>query len=163
LCFAVKKAQVFFISGGVMIIKFKKAVSLIVVNCFLLSFVYGQLIATAVSSSQSAQQYRQIFTDFMLPYSYGKITDAHFASTDRVVINIQDLHCHPKVQKNIADIIEMFDRQYGVKNIYLEGAYGDIDTGWISKALASDPSKKSEVTEKMLETGRLTGANISAR
>jgi len=141
-----------------MIIKFKKAVSLIVVNCFLLSFVYGQLIATAVSSSQSAQQYRQIFTDFMLPYSYGKITDAHFASTDRVVINIQDLHCHPKVQKNIADIIEMFDRQYGVKNIYLEGAYGDIDTGWISKALASDPSKKSEVTEKMLETGRLTGA-----
>lgn len=139
-----------------MIIKFKKVISLIVINCFLLSFVYGQLIATAISNEQATQQYKQIFSDFLLPYSYGKITDAHFSSTDRVVINIQDLHCHPKVQKNISNIIALFDKQYGVKNIYLEGAYGNVDTSWISKSL--DSSRKNEVMEKMVETGRLTGA-----
>lgn len=139
-----------------MMIKFKKVVSLIVINCFLLSFVYGQLIATAISNEQATQQYKQIFSDFLLPYSYGKITDAHFASTDRVVINIQDLHCHPKVQKNISNIIALFDKQYGVNNIYLEGAYGNVDTSWISKSV--DSTRKNEIMEKMVETGRLTGA-----
>ncbi|MDD5021515.1 MAG: HD domain-containing protein [Endomicrobiaceae bacterium] len=135
---------------------FKKIISLIIINCFLLSFVYGELLAVIISDAKSDNNYKQIFTDFVLPYSYGQITSSHFASTDRVIINIQDLHCHPKVQKNISNIIELFDKQYGVKNIYLEGAYGDVDTQWLKQT--TETTVKNQLIDKMIETGRLTGA-----
>ncbi|MBQ4178956.1 MAG: hypothetical protein II598_04345, partial [Elusimicrobia bacterium] len=76
--------------------------------------------------------------------------------TDRVIINIQDLHCHPKVQQNISNIIEIFDKSFGVKNVYLEGVYGKLSTKWLSDRI--EPAKKSEILGKMLDTGRLTGA-----
>ncbi|MDD5021917.1 MAG: hypothetical protein PHR82_07325, partial [Endomicrobiaceae bacterium] len=134
----------------------KKTLAVLVTGCFLLTSVGGQAVASVADNLRATEQYKQIFTDFTLPYSYGKITDAHFASTDRVIINIQDLHCHPKVQKNISNIIDLFDKQYGVKNIYLEGAYGDVDTSWITKAV--DSGYKNTLLEKMVDTGRLTGA-----
>lgn len=134
----------------------KKIISLIIINCFLFSFVCGESIAAAVADIKNEDMYKQIFTDFVLPYSYGKITDSHFASTDRLIINIQDLHCHPEVQKNISNIIELFDKKYGVKNIYLEGAYGEIDTQWLKTE--SFKNKKNTPADKMIETGRLTGA-----
>ncbi len=135
---------------------FKKTISLVIINCFLLSFVYGELLAVIVSESRVNNNYEQIFTDFVLPYSYGQITSSHFASTDRVIINIQDLHCHPKVQKNISNIIGLFDKQYGVKKIYLEGAYGEVDTKWLKQA--TETTGKKQLIDDMIENGRLTGA-----
>jgi hypothetical protein len=66
----------------------KKIISLIIINCFLFSFVCGESIAAAVADMKNDNIYKQIFTDFVLPYSYGKITDSYFASTDRLIINI---------------------------------------------------------------------------
>jgi len=137
-------------------ISIKKVLSVLVTACFVLTSIGGQAAASVADNARATQQYKQIFADFMLPYSYGKITDAHFASTDRVIINIQDLHCHPKVQKNISNIIDLFDKKYGVKTVYLEGAYGDVDTSWITKT--GDSNYRNIILEKMIDTGRLTGA-----
>ncbi|MFA6613152.1 MAG: hypothetical protein WCS83_00045 [Endomicrobiia bacterium] len=136
--------------------KIKKIISIFVVNCFLLSFVYGQVVSSVIANITTTQQYKQIFNDFMLPYSYGQITSSHFTSSDRLVINIQDLHCHPIVQKNISNIIELFNKEHEISNIYLEGAYGKVSTKWITQSIGS--SSKNNVIEKMIETGRLTGA-----
>src|SRR5690606_10883197 len=122
----------------------------------LLSTAGTQASAVIFDNARAGLQYKQIFGDFSIPYSYGKITDAHFASTDRVIINIQDLHCHAKVQKNISNIIDLFDKKYGVNTVYLEGAYGDVDTSWMLKT--SNPAAANVIFEKMIETGRLTGA-----
>lgn len=130
--------------------KLKQIIALFVLNCFLLSYVYGPALASINDGKAMVEKYKNIFSDFMLPYTYGQIVKSHYAGTDRVVINIQDLHCHPKVQKNISNIIELFDRQYGVANIYLEGAYGDVDTKWLQG--------DTKTVDKILETGRLTGA-----
>jgi len=135
----------------------KKAIALAVVVCFFMSSVCRDAVAVAAMPTMDATQYKQIFTDFILPYSYGKITKSHFAGTDRVIINIQDLHCHPQVQKNISNIIEMFDKKYGVTNVYLEGAYGDVSTKWLTENIKND-KKKTEILNKILETGKLTGA-----
>jgi hypothetical protein len=105
---------------------------------------------------REGDRFRQIFSEFTLPYSYGKITMANFSASDRVIINIQDLHMHPEAQKNIESIIAEFDKTYGVKNIYLEGAYGDLDTGWIADI--KDKAEKSQVLEKIVESGMLIGA-----
>ncbi|MBR3628075.1 MAG: hypothetical protein IKN42_04420, partial [Elusimicrobia bacterium] len=138
------------------LIKFKKFISIITASCLMLSFVIGPTAANAMTNEEATAKYKQIFKDFMLPYNYGQITSAHYAGTDRVIINIQDLHCHPKVQKNISNIIETFDRSYGVKKVYLEGAYGNVSTKWLIDRLNN--SNKMEMLDKILETGRLTGA-----
>ena len=134
--------------------KFNKLTALLTATSLLISFVVGPTAASAINNEQTAKEYSQIFKEFILPYSYGKITKSHFAGTDRVIINIQDLHCHPKVQKNISNIIKIFDEKYGVNNIYLEGAYGNVSTKWITDQIKKDKN----LLEKMLDTGRLTGA-----
>ncbi|MDR3113121.1 MAG: hypothetical protein LBU09_01960, partial [Endomicrobium sp.] len=133
----------------------KKVIAALVSNCFLFSFCFAPSAQAALEARQAAKEYKQIFENFILPYSYGKITDSNFADSDRIIINIQDLHCHPGVQKNISKIIELFDKHHGVKNVYLEGAFGDVDTSWLS---FGDASEKQKLLEAMLETGRLTGA-----
>jgi hypothetical protein len=50
----------------------------------------------------------------------------------------------------------LFDEKYGVKNIYLEGAYGQVSTKWLT--VAKDENIKNSVMNKLLENGRLTGA-----
>ncbi len=137
-------------------IKTQKFISVITALCLLISFVIGPTAANAMTNEEATAKYKQIFKDFMLPYNYGQITSSHYAGTDRVIINIQDLHCHPKVQKNISNIIEIFDKSFGVKKVYLEGVYGQLSTRWITDRI--DNVKKGEILEKMLETGRLTGA-----
>ena len=135
---------------------FKKTVSITVTVSLLLSFVISPSTANVIINKEAVNQYNEIFDNFILPYSYGQITKAHYAGTDRVVINIQDLHCHPKVQKNISNIIETFDKSYGVNKVYLEGAYGKVDTNWINKKIQE--YNMPNLLDKMLETGRLTGA-----
>ena len=135
---------------------FKKTVSITVTVSLLLSFVISPSTANVIINKEAVNQYNEIFDNFILPYSYGQITKAHYAGTDRVVINIQDLHCHPKVQKNISNIIETFDKSYGVNKVYLEGAYGKVDTSWINKKIQE--YSMPNLLDKMLETGRLTGA-----
>ena len=135
---------------------FKKTVSITVTVSLLLSFVISPSTASVIINEETANQYSKIFDNFVLPYSYGQVTKAHYAGTDRVVINIQDLHCHPKVQRNISNIIETFDKSYGVNKVYLEGAYGKVDTSWINNKIQE--YGMPELLDKMLETGRLTGA-----
>ncbi len=140
----------------VLSLTFMKVTALIVVNCFLLTTVYGQAVAGLLENNRATEQFKQVFDDFNLPYSYGKITSANYEASDTVVINIQDLHSHAEVQKNINNIISLFDEKYGVKNIYLEGAYGDVSTKWLT--VAKDENIRNSVMNKLLENGRLTGA-----
>ncbi|MCL2335341.1 MAG: hypothetical protein FWC57_04680, partial [Endomicrobia bacterium] len=145
----------------------KKVTAIAVINCFLFSFVYGNVIAEVSANVQSGKQFAQIFSNFILPYSYGKITETNITNSPRVVIQIQDLHCHPQVQKNIANIIEVVDKKMnnGLNTVYLEGAFGDVDTGWLKecgvwsvKSGVNDKTADFAVLDKILQTGRLTGA-----
>ncbi|MCL2485241.1 MAG: hypothetical protein FWF32_04205, partial [Endomicrobia bacterium] len=151
----------------------KKSTAIFVINCFLFSFVYGNVIAEVSANIQAGKQYAQIFNNFILPYSYGKITETHITDSSRVVIQIQDLHCHPQVQKNISNIIELVDNKLngGINAVYLEGAYGDVDTSWLkqlqntndelrinNKEVRQSGAVSQEFLDKIIQTGRLTGA-----
>ena len=134
----------------------RKIISILVVFSFMFSFVIGPTTASAMTAVQATVEYKQIFNNFNLPYSFGQITSAHYGATDRVLINIQDLHSHPQVQKNISNIIELFDKKYGVNKVFLEGAYGQVSTKWIEEK--TNKRNKAKILDMMLETGRLTGA-----
>ena len=66
------------------------------------------------------------------------------------------MHSHAEVQKNISNIIGLFDDKYGVKNIYVEGAYGQVSTKWLN--VGKEESIKKAVMDKLIEAGQLTGA-----
>ena len=133
-----------------------KVIAVIVLNCFLLTAVYGQAVVGVLENQRATEQFKQIFEDFDVPYSYGKITSADYRGSDTVVINIQDLHNNAEVQRNISNIISLFDEKYGVKNIYLEGAYGQVSTKWLTAP--KDEKIRNKVIEALLESGKLTGA-----
>ena len=111
----------------------KKIISLFLVTCFFVSFIFKDIYAVYTPATLQLSYDSRMNDKFVLPVSLGKITKSHFAATDRVIINIQDLHCHPKVQKNISNIIDLFNKKFNISNIYLEGAYGNIDVSWLIK------------------------------
>ena len=133
-----------------------KVIAVIVLNCFLLTAVYGQAVVGVLENQRATEQFKQIFEDFDVLYNYGKISSAKYKGSDKVVINIQDLHNNAEVQKNINNIISLFDEKYGVNNIYLVGAYGQVSTKWLTAP--KDKKIREKVIETLLESGKLTGA-----
>ncbi|MCB4792139.1 MAG: AAA family ATPase [Elusimicrobia bacterium] len=81
-------------------------------------------------------------------------------NSNTVVINIQDLHCHPEVQRNISKIISIIDNKYHIKHVYIEGAYGSVDTSWLTGV--KDKELNAKVLEVLMETGKLSGSEYYA-
>ena len=92
----------------------------------------------------------------VISYNLGKITSATNCNSDTVVVNIQDFHCNPSVQKNISDIISSLVKKYNINSVYVEGGYGNINTKWLSDI--KDENIKTQLIKVLLENGSLTGA-----
>ena len=138
---------------------FKKLTAILVLNCFLFSFVYGSVLAEiSANVSESEQGYAKFIENKVLPSSLGQITyQSNFDNSPIIVINIQDLHGHSQTQKNIAKIIEFYAEKYELENIFAEGAYGDVDTGWLESE-----ELQLRTLDRLLSSGRLTGAEYYA-
>jgi len=113
------------------IVNFKKATAILVLNCFLFSFVYENAVAEVMRDIPNTP----VFSNLNLNYGFGKITDSHITNSDRLIIQIQELHCHAEMQRNIAHLIEHIDTNLngGLNAVYVEGAYGDVDTSWLKE------------------------------
>ncbi|MBR4632874.1 MAG: hypothetical protein IKO48_06125, partial [Elusimicrobia bacterium] len=124
--------------------------------CFLISTLGANLYAIPMAENTN-QKYEDIFNKASsISNEYGKITSSKDAQSDITVINIQDLHCHPQTQRNIAKIIGQISDKYNLKRVYVEGGYGDIDVSWLSSI--KDENIRKQVIEKLLEDGILTGS-----
>ncbi|MDR1695462.1 MAG: metallophosphoesterase, partial [Endomicrobium sp.] len=135
----------------------KQFISLFTALCFMLSFAGQNLSWAAQESAPAADGFKKVFENASrIPAEYGKITSANDFASESVVVNIQDLHNHPQTQRNISRIIEILNKNYNVKEIFVEGAYGKIDTSWLAKI--ENQAVKDAVIEEMLEQGRLGGA-----
>jgi mRNA degradation ribonuclease J1/J2 len=133
----------------------KRTVSVLTLFCFLYSSVFSQLALAAFESAGETNKLSSVKSDFLIPYTSGRITDAKYYDSDTMVINIQDLHCHPEVQKNISNILSLLDAKYKLTNIYVEGAIGQVDTSWLTSI--KDNNLKNEIVGSLLSEGRLTG------
>lgn len=95
--------------------------------------------------------------DLIIPFNLGKITNSVDYSTEKVIVHIQDLHAHPQAQENIASILALLDKEYGIGSVYLEGApQGNLDTKWL--AGIADKKVKDALTNIMMSDGELSGA-----
>lgn len=138
---------------------FLKTCSVITAACFLLTAIGGNLSASAVPSG--ASDVDAVFDNLnIISPEYGKITSVSDTLGDITVINIQDLHCHERTQRNISEIIKTLDKKYKLKSVFVEGGNGPIDISWIDKI--QDANAKQLIIEQMIKEGYLTGAEYYA-
>src|SRR3989339_232085 len=136
-----------------------KSVACAVLAAFTYSFVlfeplYGA--TTLLKERAKAAAITDTLSQFVLPSRYGTIMGGEYAGGPRLVIYIQDLHCHPEVQRNISDIIALFDKRYGVSRILLEGApQGKLNSGVLSSL--SDEKSRKQVLDALLAKGLIGG------
>ncbi len=94
----------------------------------------------------------------IIPFNVGRVTDADYNGEGKVLVTIQDLHSHKQTQENINSILKILDNKYGIRNIWLEGASGDLDTSWLANI--KDENLKEKVMTALLNNGRLTGGEL---
>ncbi len=134
----------------------KKTVSLITVACFLFSVLAADLSAAVLND----KSYVLSETVELFSKDSGKITETVNNNSDLLVINIQDLHSNPSVQLNIKNILASIDKKYKIKQIFIEGGYGDVDISWLYKI--PDLKDRNNFAESLLASGRLTGSEYFA-
>jgi len=105
---------------------------------------------------------KQILRNLDVPQEIGFVKDVHVSANPngKLIINIQDLHCNYKAQKNIAAIIDYFTKTYGIKVIDVEGGSGRIDTTFYKEL--PDEKIKEQVADYFLREARINGTEYFA-
>jgi hypothetical protein len=92
-----------------------------------------------------------------IPTKYGKVIDSFKGLSDKKIYVIADLHCNPKVQKNISKIIETIQTKNKINKIFIgvEGNNGKLNT----KFLNSIPNGKfkNKFINYLLNNGYISG------
>ena len=132
--------------------KMKKAVAIATSMLFLFTTVFNGVSYANIKTDNIMEFNEQ--KEFLSPV-LGKITSSKYYDSDEIVINIQDLHCHAQTQRQISSIIDLLEKKYQIKGVYLEGTYKDVNTSWLSGF--NDGKNGSAIIEKMVDDGRLSG------
>ena len=135
--------------------KIKKLVASVTAVLFLYTSVFSGALQAIADSGREKKEFKRVLDDSVIPTSAGRVTDCSLGSNDTIVVNVQDLHCHAEVQRNIAKVLESIDEKYPLKKIYVEGAAGDVDTSWLLGI--RDEKLQRELTETLIDQGKLTG------
>ncbi len=136
----------------------KKSFSAVLAAVFLFSFVFSDFAAANTYSGLNSQE-QAAFAGYernALLGSYAKITSAADFGSETVVLNIQDFHMHPEVQRNISEIIGILEEKCSLSGVFTEGGYGNVSTEWLSNI--SDKEMRLSIADAMLQSGKLTGA-----
>jgi len=134
----------------------KKLISLLVALCFcnlIITDIYSAIMPVNMTPIKNSIV---PINNSLLPVDIGKIVQDVYVFGDRTVINIQDLHSDENTQRNIVSILNFLSDNYNVKNIYFEGAIGNLDFGWLNTI--KDEKLKENVANKLLQDGKITGA-----
>ncbi|MBP9865911.1 MAG: hypothetical protein KBC91_05875, partial [Candidatus Omnitrophica bacterium] len=95
-----------------------------------------------------------------IPDVLGKVEEAYSDQSPKTVVLIQDAHAIEDAQKNIQKLIAYFQEEYGVRQVALEGAAGEIESQ-IFKSFPNQ-SKLKSVFKDYLRKGELTGGSAAA-
>ena len=136
----------------------KKVFSTVLAAVFLFTFTARDFAYAAAPDTHSAVQNYDISGNVF--GSFARLTSSADFGGDTVVLNIQDFHMHPEVQKNISSVIDILVKQYGIGSVFVEGAYGKVNTDMLSRI--KDENFKISVIDNLLESGTLTGAEYYA-
>jgi hypothetical protein len=96
-----------------------------------------------------------------VPDAFARVTDASLPDNVALpeFILIQDVHRHPEVQKQIAALILQGYNAWGVKKVFLEGAFTTLDLTMFHRV----PKKtQTLLMERLVKDGELSGPELAA-
>jgi hypothetical protein len=137
------------------VLPLQKMISVATAGCFLFSFVAAPPAHALIEAGRETRQFNTLLNNFVLPSTLGRVTGLQDFGSGNVVVNIQDLHCHPEVQRNISKVLAFLNKQYGLKKVYVEGGIGELDTSWLCDI--KDHNLKHDLVESLVEKGKITG------
>jgi len=112
---------------------------------------YRQEIRASVNPN-----YLRDISSIYIPDNIGKMTEAYeVPNAARLVVHIQDLHCNPEAAFNMASILEILIKNYGLNLVCSEGADGVVDTSSVSGF--PDSETREKVAKLFVNSGELTG------
>ncbi len=94
-----------------------------------------------------------------IPESCGKVDKVSPApGSEKTVVVVKDAHCIYEAQENIADILELLVKDFGVETICAEGAAGDIDLSLYRDF--PDRERRDKTTEKFMRKGYFSAIEL---
>lgn len=136
------------------ILTIEKIVAVFTTVAFLFTGIFSNYAYASLGQAMSGINNINFATP-IIPTSLGKITSAKYFDSEDIIINIQDLHCHAETQRQIASIIGYIDNTYNLNNVYLEGAFENVDTSWLSAF--NDGKNGTKILEGLIDSGKLSG------
>jgi hypothetical protein len=119
-----------------------------------------------ILGSSEAHPSEDLQPRWSVPPRLAHITDTYFPESMGPVssslpefILIQDVHRHPEVQARIASLIVYGYERWGVRKVFLEGAFMPVDLSVFHRV----PDKTREVLlQRLLKEGNLSGPELAA-
>ncbi|MFH1715551.1 MAG: ankyrin repeat domain-containing protein [Elusimicrobiota bacterium] len=130
-------------------------------NARILSYItLLTFVSTLLNDFAWAQALPAPSQTLILPEQYGKITERYTGKSAQRIICVQDLHCHPEVQRNINEIINSVKEQFGdnFQILGLEGTPGNVDTSLLGNI--PDQEIKKKVLDYFIDKGDISGPEI---
>ena len=133
-----------------------RGIALVTLGCFLTSYVAGPALAAQRDAARDQAPLPALSLS-PIPPAVGYLSKVPERSGP-CVINIQDLHCDPIVQRNIVASLKRMEQWYGATPIpiYIEGAAGPIDSSWLTKV--KDRDFRVGLAQSLVDQGKLSGA-----
>src|SRR3989338_4675703 len=94
--------------------------------------------------------------DAALPSELGSIVERYRGKGDFLLVYIQDAHANYSIQENIAKILHAFSESGVISTAYLEGVFGQVETGLVRSASSV---ATAEGCRRLLEEARISGAD----
>ena len=117
---------------------------------------YKPVSARSDSRGSISQNSIKDISSINIPETIGKVIEAHEVSdSKRLVAYVQDLHCNPEASFNLANILEILIKDYGLNLVCSEGADGEVDTSSVSGF--PDPAVREKIAKLFVNSGELTG------
>lgn len=142
-------------------------------SCRILAFILSLLLsfepallaaaslAPAVSFSSASIALPQTL-EIQIPESLGRIQERFLPNSSSkdapALIYIQDLHANPEAQKNIAELLKILVRQYGIDTVTLEGAFEEIHPEQFR--FFDSKIANARAAESLVALGEMTGAEL---
>ncbi|MCL2485560.1 MAG: nucleoside monophosphate kinase, partial [Endomicrobia bacterium] len=122
------------------------------------NLLYAQGVAPAPVNFQTANMPANDVAGLFK--NFARVTSSEDFGGNTVVLNIQDFHMHPEVQRNIAAVIDVLETNYGIEKVFTEGAYGKVSLDWFFNI--KDAELRSIIAEELLKDGIFTGSEYYA-
>ena len=144
-----------------------RLIALILVISFTLTGSSIPLYANTLLGSDLPKQTRSvgnsefILDSLSLPEELGVVSEVfHGVNGERLIIHIQDAHANYDSERNVAKLIEHFQKTYQVPLVFLEGGGGVLDSLYFQSF--PDAKLKEKILHDYLKNGDLQGGEAAS-